>query len=259
MKKGPVLLSLKGVEKTYFLPSGEPLPALGSIDLAVPQGEFLCVVGRSGCGKSTLLRLVAGLEEPSRGGIFLEGKPLEGPSLDRGMVFQEPRLFPWMTALENAAFGLPPGSPPGEARKNVKEHLRRVGLSGFEGAYPRQLSGGMQQRAALARALVSRPRLLLLDEPFGALDALTRIQMQQEILALKEKERATMILVTHDIDEAVFLGDRVAVMGDRPGTFRKIIPVELSRPRDRSGPGFSRIRREIFREFFGKGRSRAKD
>jgi sulfonate transport system ATP-binding protein len=250
--KGGTLLSLRGVGMTYRLPSGDPLPALKGIDLEVEAGEFLAIVGRSGCGKSTLLRLIGGLEEATEGTLQLQGKPLRGPSLDRGMVFQEARLFPWMTAAENAAFGLPEGSTGKRGREAVAGQLEKMGLSGFEGAYPRQLSGGMQQRVALARALVSRPRVLLLDEPFGALDALTRIKMQEEILRLRQRDRITMVLVTHDIEEAVFLGDRVAVMGPRPGIFLRTVRVSLSHPRDRNGAAFTRIRREIFREFFGK-------
>jgi sulfonate transport system ATP-binding protein len=248
MKTG-ASLTIRDVHKSYNLSSGE-LAVLSDINLVVKPGEFVSLVGASGCGKSTLLRLIGGLEKADGGEILLDGKPVEKPGLDRGMVFQESRLFPWMTAEENVAFGCPWNLSPGEIRETVESHLRLVGLSGFEKAYPRQLSGGMQQRAAIARALVGRPRALLLDEPFGALDALTRIQMQEEILRIWGAQKTTVILVTHDMEEAVYLGDRVAVMSPRPGTLKKIIPVPLARPRDRSGAPFVKIRRKIYNEFF---------
>ncbi len=243
-------LQLKRVSKSFAkLPQGQ-LPVLSPIDLKISPGEFVTLVGKSGCGKSTLLRLIAGLESPSGGSILLDGQPLAGPSLSRGMVFQEPRLFPWMTAEQNVAFGCPKSFSPPEVADTVHRHLKLVGLTGFEKSYPHQLSGGMQQRAAIARALVGRPQVLLLDEPLGALDALTRIQMQKEILRIWQAEKMTMLLVTHDIDEAVYLGDRVLVMGPRPGSLEKIVPVKWARPRDRNSAGFAKIRREIQAEFF---------
>jgi sulfonate transport system ATP-binding protein len=242
-------LELSQVFKSFSLPQSE-LPVLAPIDLQVDPGEFVTLVGKSGCGKSTLLRLIAGLETPSGGSLFLEGQPITGPGLGRGMVFQEPRLFPWMTVEQNTAFGCPKSFSPGEAAQAVRRHLELVGLSGFEKSYPFQLSGGMQQRAAIARALVGRPEVLLLDEPFGALDALTRIQMQKEILRIWQAEKMTMLLVTHDIDEAVYLGDRVLVMGPRPGSLQKTVPVQLTRPRNRGDAAFVEIREGIRREFF---------
>jgi len=244
-------LQIQGLHKSYDLADG-PLTVLADVNLEVSPGEIISIVGASGCGKSTLLRLIGGLEEPTRGGILLGGVPVRGPGLDRGMVFQESRLFPWLTAEENIAFGCRKGMAEGERQKTVEGHLALVGLSGFGKALPGQLSGGMQQRAAIARALVSRPQLLLLDEPFGALDALTRIQMQEEILRIWEAEKTTLVLVTHDIDEAVFLGGRVLVMSNRPGTFRKTIPVDLPRPRDRGRLAFIKIRNEIYGEFFNR-------
>ncbi len=242
-------LTIRNIYKNYTLASGE-LAVLSDIQLTVKPGEFVSLVGASGCGKSTLLRIIGGLEKADGGEILLDGKPVAKPGLDRGMVFQESRLFPWMTAEENVAFGCPRNFTPAEIRESVESHLRLVGLSGFEGAYPRQLSGGMQQRAAIARALVGRPRALLLDEPFGALDALTRIQMQEEILRIWRVQKTTVVLVTHDMEEAVYLGDRVAVMSPRPGTIKKIILVPFARPRDRSGVPFVKIRRKIYNEFF---------
>jgi sulfonate transport system ATP-binding protein len=247
---GPAL-QIEKLNKSYTLRQG-PLRVLENVELKVQPGEIVSIVGASGCGKSTLLRLIGGLEEITEGTIFLGGVPVGGPGLERGMVFQESRLFPWFTVEENIAFGCRMDSGETEKQKAVENQLRLVGLQGFEKAYPYQLSGGMQQRAAIARALVSRPQVLLLDEPFGALDALTRIQMQQEILRIWEAEKTTLLLVTHDIDEAVFLGDRVLVMSNRPGTFRKTIRVNLPRPRDRSSLEFSKIRKEIYDEFFAK-------
>lgn len=242
-------LQLNQVSKSFALPQGR-LSVLSPIDLTISPGEFVTLVGKSGCGKSTLLRLIAGLESPSGGAILLGGRPLAGPNLSRGMVFQEPRLFPWMTAEQNVAFGCPKNLSPTEIAETVHRHLKLVGLTGFEKSYPHQLSGGMQQRAAIARALVGRPQVLLLDEPLGALDALTRIQMQKEILRIWQTEKMTMLLVTHDIDEAVYLGDRVLVMGPRPGSLQKIVPVKLTRPRNRGAAAFVKIREGIRREFF---------
>jgi sulfonate transport system ATP-binding protein len=244
-------LQIKNLSHHYTLPQGE-LKVLDQVQLTVQPGEFISIVGASGCGKSTLLRLIGGLEIPSIGEILLGDQLIQTPSLDRGMVFQEPRLFPWLTVEENIAFGCRKTAGESEKQKLVEDHVKLVGLSGFEKAYPHQLSGGMQQRTAMARALVSRPQVLLLDEPFGALDALTRIQMQQEILKIWQAEKLMVILVTHDIDEAVFLGDRVLVMSNRPGTFKKTLPVTLGRPRDRNSAEFSKLRKEIYDEFFGK-------
>jgi sulfonate transport system ATP-binding protein len=244
-------LQIKNLTKHYSLPQGE-LAVLRGVDLTVQPGEFISIVGASGCGKSTLLRLIGGLEQASEGQILFGKTLIQKPGLDRGMVFQESRLFPWFTVEENIAFGCRNHLADAEKQKLVQDHIKLVGLLGFEKAYPHQLSGGMQQRTAIARALVSRPQMLLLDEPFGALDALTRIQMQQEILNIWQKEKITVILVTHDIDEAVFLGDRVLVMSNRPGTFKKTLPVPLARPRDRNSQAFLALRKKIYDEFFSK-------
>lgn len=243
-------LVVERLNKSYHV-RGSKVPALQDINLAIGEGEFICIVGASGCGKSTLLRIIAGLENGHDGAVKLGEKPIVGPGLDRGMVFQEHRLLPWLTVEQNVSFGLN-GRPAGEAEQTVREHLELVGLSGFAKAHPHQLSGGMAQRVAIARALVNQPKLLLLDEPFGALDALTKIQMQQEILRIWEMERTTMILVTHDIDEAIYLGDRVVIMSSRPGTVKRILPVDLPRPRDRSSYEFVQLRKEIYAEFFAE-------
>lgn len=241
-------LEISGLTKT-FSQAGGPVLALTGIDLDVPAGGFVSIVGASGCGKSTLLRIVAGLEAGFDGLVKLGGKPVGGPGLDRGMVFQEHRLLPWLTVEQNVAFALD-GLSPAELAERVASHLELVGLGGFAKAYPHQLSGGMSQRVAIARALANRPKVLLLDEPFGALDAMTKIVMQQEILRIWQAEGTTMILVTHDIDEAIFLGDRVVVMSSRPGRVKSVLPVDLPRPRDRSSPSFIDIRRRVFAEFF---------
>jgi sulfonate transport system ATP-binding protein len=243
-------LFIEGLRKQFQV-QGSKLTALTDINLTIEEGEFLIIVGASGCGKSTLLRIIAGIENEYDGTVRLGENPISGPGLDRGMMFQEHRLLPWLTVEQNVAFGLN-GMSGEEKKKLVHEHLDLVGLSRFAAAYPYQLSGGMAQRVAIARAIVNRPKVLLLDEPFGALDALTKIQMQQEILRIWEAERATMILVTHDIEEAVYLGDRIVVMSNRPGTVRKIVRVELSRPRDRSDYDFVRIRKGIYAEFFAE-------
>jgi len=241
-------LRIGPLSKTFSLPTGS-VHALDSIQLDIPGGRFISIVGASGCGKSTLLRIIAGLETHYDGRVTLGDTPITGPGLDRGVVFQEHRLLPWLTVEANVAFGLK-NLPAEEKSRRVAEHLELVGLTGFAKAYPHQLSGGMAQRVAIARALVNQPQVLLLDEPFGALDAMTKIQMQQEVLRIWEVERATMILVTHDIDEAIFLGDDVVVMSSRPGTVKMVLPVELPRPRDRSSPDFIALRKRIYREFF---------
>jgi len=223
--------------------------ALEDVSLEVRPGEVLAVVGSSGCGKSTLLRIIAGLELDHEGLVAVGGVPVRGPGLDRGVVFQEHRLLPWLTVAKNVAFGVA-DLPPEERRRTVAEHIALVGLGGFEHAYPHELSGGMAQRVAIARALAPRPGVLLLDEPFGALDAFTRIQMQEELRRIWEAERTTLVLVTHDIDEALVLGDRVVVLGSRPGTVRKIVNVDLPRPCDRTSWAFASLRKAIFREFF---------
>ncbi len=240
-------LVIRNLNKTFTTMEGG-LTVLEEVNLTIRKGEFVSLVGSSGCGKSTLLRIIAGLETEYDGTVLLEGKPIRGPGLDRGMVFQEHRLFPWLTVEENVAFALD-GQDGKEKSGVVRDHLDLVGLTGFEKAYPHQLSGGMAHRAAIARALVNRPGILLMDEPFGSLDALTRIQMQQEILRIWKTERTTMILVTHDIEEAIYLGDRVAVMSRRPGTIRNVIRVDLPRPRDRSSHEFARIRKTIYDGF----------
>jgi ABC-type nitrate/sulfonate/bicarbonate transport system ATPase subunit len=241
-------LRLKGLGKTFSVPGGS-LEILQGIDLDISTGEFITIVGASGCGKSTILRLVAGLDVKFGGQILVGGKPVDGPGLERALAFQDHRLLPWLTVEQNIRLGLDAVSLP-KARKAelVSQQIEIVGLKGFEGAYPRQLSGGMAQRAAIARALVNEPQILLLDEPLGALDSLTRSAMQQELLRIWSQLRTTVMMVTHDIDEAVFLSDRIAVLSPRPGRVRAIVPVDLPHPRDHSDPAFASIRRLVLGE-----------
>lgn len=243
-------LKISHVGKTFLI-DNEEMPVLKDIDLDIKKGEFISIVGSSGCGKSTLLKMIIGLEDVSTGEISLHGN-LENSKQDIevGMAFQEARLFPWLSVKENIEFGITKKLSKAEKEKLVAEQIELVGLQGFENALPIQLSGGMQQRVSIARALVTSPEILLLDEPFGALDALTRINMQNEVLEIWKKEKKTMILVTHDIDEAIFLSDRIIVFSSRPGQIKQIINVEMSRPRDRSSSEFIRIRKKIYKEFF---------
>lgn len=242
-------LLIKDVSKSYQL-HDVSLNVLSGIDLEIKPGEFLSIVGASGCGKSTLLRLIAGLDTSYSGSIIYQGKAITGTDLSRGIVFQEHRLFPWLTVEENIALAFTATSVSREERKlRVEKQISTVGLNGFEKAYPHQISGGMSQRVAIARALVLKPKLLLLDEPFGALDALTRLKLQQELQRLWEHEGLTTILVTHDVEEAVFLGDRIVVMESHPGRIRRIVPVPLARPRDRSSYLFQSIKADVMADF----------
>ncbi|MBM3117019.1 ABC transporter ATP-binding protein [Jeongeupia naejangsanensis] len=242
-------LSLNHVGKQYSV-KGEQLDVLDDINLHIQPGEFVAIVGSSGCGKSTLLRLVIGLDDDYRGEIRIDGQKISGTSLDRGIVFQEHRLFPWLTVEQNVGLALE-NSPLSQAerRQTIADHLDLVGLKGFETAYPYQLSGGMSQRVAIARGLVNRPGVLLLDEPFGALDALTRANLQAELRRIWQQEGITMILVTHDVEEAAFLADRVIVLQPRPGRIKRIVPVTLPHPRNRADPAFVAIKDDVLSEF----------
>ena len=222
------ILDVTRVSKTF---SGGTV-ALQSTDLAVEENDFITILGPSGCGKSTLLRMVAGLDVPTSGSIALDGRPVTSPGADRGMVFQSYTLFPWLTVLQNVCFGLrEKGRPLAEQQAIAMEFIGKVGLKGFENHYPKQLSGGMQQRTALARALANDPRILLMDEPFGALDHQTRELMQELLLGIWEAERKTVLFVTHDIDEAIFMGTRVVVMSARHGRIKCDLPVPIAHPR----------------------------
>ena len=226
-------LVIEGVSRVFPGVRGGPVTrALEPIALAVEDNDFICLLGPSGCGKSTLLRIVAGLDRPTTGRVLLEGVPVTGPGADRGMVFQSYTLFPWLTVTENICFGLrEKGMAAADQTRIAAQYVERVGLCGFEHHYPRMLSGGMQQRTALARALANDPKILLLDEPFGALDNQTRSLMQELLLGIWEADRKTVLFVTHDVDEAVFMANRVVVMTARPGRIKSDIRVALPHPR----------------------------
>ncbi|MDR2638590.1 MAG: ABC transporter ATP-binding protein [Helicobacteraceae bacterium] len=240
------ILQIRNLSKTFEL-KGADNRVLDRVNLSVDEGEFVSIIGASGCGKSTLLRIIGGLETASGGEVIFEGSAVSKPSRDRGFIFQDHRLLPWLSVIDNIKFSLPPNTP--NANEIALEKLAVVGLSGFERRYPRELSGGMSQRAAIARALANSPKLLLLDEPFGALDAITKIRLQEEILRIWNAEKITMILVTHDIDEAVYLGRRVVVMGK--GGIDAIHRIELSSPRNRVSAEFARQKSAIYKAFFG--------
>lgn len=227
----------------------QPLEVLRDINLQIEKGEFVTIVGHSGCGKSTLLKIICGLVDYEDGVVERNGHSVEGPGPLCGMVFQEHRLLPWLKIKENVGFGLKELSKK-EREENVKKHLDLVGLGDFANSYPSQLSGGMSQRAAIARGLANNPTILLLDEPFGALDALTRIQMQEEILKIQEKESTTMVMVTHDIDEAIYLGDRIVIMSARPGEIKEIIKVDPVESKKRNSDLFNAYKKRIYNYFF---------
>lgn len=231
---------------------GTPTRALEPTSLTVADNDFVTILGPSGCGKSTLLRMVAGLDTPTTGRILLDGKAITGPGADRGMVFQSYTLFPWLTVAENVAFGLRErGISQKERSAIAREWLNKVGLTSFANHFPKQLSGGMQQRTAIARALANDPKILLLDEPFGALDNQTRALMQELLLGIWERERKTVIFVTHDIEEAIFLASRVVVMSARPGRIKADIPVDLPHPRHytiKTSPAFSDLKARLTEE-----------
>jgi len=221
--------------------------ALQNVSFSVHTNEFLAIVGRSGCGKSTMLNIVAGLLSPTDGEILINGRPIHGPGLDRGMVFQHSGLFPWLTAIENIEFGpRNMGMPKPERRTLAQELIDLVRLKGFENKYPRELSGGMQQRVAIARSMAMDPEILLMDEPFGALDQLTREDMQRELLRIWDTRKKTVIFVTHAILEAIYLSDRVIVFNPKPGFVRKEFIINLPRPRQKSSPQFMRYYEEIY-------------
>ncbi len=238
------ILSVRGVERRF-----DKTLALQATDLDVAENDFITILGPSGCGKSTLLRIVAGLDRPTAGEVTLDGRRIEGPGADRGMVFQSYTLFPWLTVLDNVCFGLVErGLPRAQQLEIARDFIVKVGLRGFEQHYPKQLSGGMQQRTALARALANEPRMLLMDEPFGALDHQTRELMQELLLGIWEDQRKTVLFVTHDIDEAVFMGNRVVVMSARPGRIKLDRVVPLAHPRHysvKTTPEFVALKSEL--------------
>ena len=249
-------LIVRAVKKTFPAPEN-PLSrrqVLDGVSFSLAAGELVSLIGPSGCGKSTLLRLSAGLDSADSGDLLIGAEPITAPNAERGLVFQDPNLFPWLTVRRNIQAGLVARSVLHEKKQEVDEFMRLVGLETFANVYPHHLSGGMAQRAALARALINHPKVLLLDEPLGALDAFTRMRMQDEVLRLWQARRTTMLLVTHDIDEAIYMSDRIMIMTPRPGRIERTITVDLVRPRQRDSQDFLRLRSDIlnFLHFAGK-------
>jgi len=252
-------LRVREVSKSFPAPD-DPFTrrqALSDISLSIAAGELVSLIGPSGCGKSTLLRLIAGLDFADSGEVLIGSEPISEPGAERGLVFQDPNLFPWLTVRRNIEAGLVARGVLREKRNEVDEFMRLVALEAFGDAYPHHLSGGMAQRVALARALINHPKVLLLDEPLGALDAFTRMRMQDEVLRLWQARRTTMLLVTHDIDEAIYMSDRIVIMTPRPGRIEQIIPVKMDRPRDRSSPDFLSLRSDILQTMHFAGGSLA--
>ena len=245
-------LSIRGVSRIFTSHKGQQTTALTPIDFEVRENDFVTILGPSGCGKSTLLRIVAGLDHPTAGTVLLDGQKVEGPGADRGMVFQSYTLFPWLTIEQNIRFGLRErGMPEAQQKERADYFIAKVGLRGFEHHFPKQLSGGMQQRAAIARALANDPKIFLLDEPFGALDNQTRVLMQELLLGIWESARKTVLFVTHDIDEAIFMANRVAVFSARPGRIKAEIKVDFPHPRHytiKTSPEFMDIKARLTEE-----------
>jgi len=239
------ILRIENVSHTYYDDYGNHVEALRDINLSVVRGEFISIIGSSGCGKTTLLRLIAGLEKPEKGTLILNGEKITEPDPQRGYVFQHGCLFQWLTVEKNIATGLRARGIYRENKELVQHYIDLVGLRGFEKAYPHQLSGGMAQRVAIARALINKPKVLLLDEPMGALDSFSRADIQDKLLELHKENETTMILVTHDVDEAIYLSDRIVIMTPRPGKISEIMDINLPHPRHRGGTDFLYLRRTI--------------
>ena len=242
-------VTVRDLSKTFRI-NGRELNVLNGVNLHIRGGECLAIVGASGSGKTTLLRVLAGLEEPDGGRVLIDGEPVSGVGTERAVIFQEPRLLPWRTVLENVGFPLEArGLPRDEIRRQARRYVKLVGLSDFVDAYPAQLSGGMAQRVGIARALAVQPEILLLDEPLGALDAMTKITMQEELARIWSEENVTMVIVTHDLEEAVYLADRVLVLPKDKGGRAREIEINLPRPRSRSETRFVKFREELLAEF----------
>ena len=248
-----IKLKIDNVYKEYQGRNGKTV-ALNGVSLDIKENEFICVVGPSGCGKSTLLNIIAGLLEPTSGTVSLDGKVIEGTGVERGVVFQQYALFPWRTVLKNVMFPLEMKKvPKAEAEAIARKYIKSVGLEGFANSFPKELSGGMKQRVAIARAYAANPEVLLLDEPFGALDAQTRVQLQSELLETWEKEKKTCFFITHDVDEAVILAQRVIIMSARPGRIKKIVDIDIPYPRTqatKTDPRFLELKSEIWNQVY---------
>jgi len=240
-----VLIDVRNVNRIYYDTTGKETVALQNVDLKITNGELISFIGPSGCGKTTLLRLIAGLDLPQSGSVFMENILIEKPGYERGYVFQQAALFPWKTVEENIAIGLKARNIFKQKKGHIKEYIDMIGLTGFEKAYPHEISGGMAQRVAIARALINKPKVLLLDEPLGALDAFTRIDLQNTIRKIWKDTGTTIALVTHDVDEAIYLSDRIVIMTPRPGKINEIIQVKLGDKRDRNDDEFIILRRRV--------------
>ncbi len=245
MVSNDIIIDVKNVNRTYVDDNENRVDALKDINLSIKRGEFISIIGSSGCGKTTLLRLIAGLDLPESGVLTLDGEEIVAPNPQRGYVVQQGGLFPWLTVEQNIATGLKARHVYRQNKEQVAHFIELIGLKGFEKAYPHQISGGMAQRVAIGRALINKPKALLLDEPMGALDSFTRADIQDKLLELRKENDATMILVTHDVDEAIYLSDRIVIMTPRPGKISEILSIKLSHPRDRGSSQFLSIRGEI--------------
>jgi ABC-type nitrate/sulfonate/bicarbonate transport system ATPase subunit len=243
--KQEVLIEIRDVSRTYYDTKGNKTEALKNVDLNIKKGEFISFIGASGCGKTTLLRLISGLDFAQSGELFIENKKITAPSFEIGYVFQQPTLFPWKTVEDNIAVGLKARKVYKEKKGEIGKYISMISLDGFEKSYPHEISGGMAQRVAIARALINEPKVLLMDEPLGALDAFTRIELQNMLLDIWKKTNVTIALVTHDVDEAIYLSDRIVIMTPRPGKISEIIDVKISGKRDRNDDGFILIRKHI--------------
>ncbi|MDR2160029.1 MAG: ABC transporter ATP-binding protein [Treponema sp.] len=243
-----VLIAVKNVTRVYRDTGGNPVYALKKVDLDIEEGEFISIIGPSGCGKTTLLRLIAGLDRPEEGSLSIDGQEIREPGYERGYIFQQASLFPWATVYDNAALGLKARKIFSENKEKVQDFINMIGLDGFERAYPHEISGGMAQRVAIIRSLINEPKVLLLDEPLGALDAFKRIELQEQLADMWKKTGATMVMVTHDVDEAIALSGRIVIMTPRPGRIVRIVEVCLKSGRDRNNDDFIALRRKILEE-----------
>ncbi|MBE1202770.1 ATP-binding cassette domain-containing protein [Aminobacter carboxidus] len=242
-------IAINSVGKTFAARTGSSISVLDCVDLTIAENEFVSFVGRSGCGKTTLLNIIAGLEDATQGQITIAGRPVTGPGQGQGVVFQQHALFPWLTAVDNVAFGFrKSGLNKTDRRQKAMDLLTLVGLEAAASKYPREMSGGMQQRVSIARALALDPQILLMDEPFGALDELTRIELQHELLRIWEAQRKTVVFVTHSINEALMLSDRIVLLAPNPGRIKRVFDVDLPRPRSRTEPRFNALYEEIWDE-----------
>lgn len=253
MTSRQVVITIRDLQMHFRSPGGDQILVLQHIDADIIQGEFVCVVGPSGCGKTTLLNIVGGFLNATQGHVRIDGALVNGPDPRRIFIFQEGGVFPWLTVQDNIAFGLGKKSD-SERRQIVKHYVDMVGLNGFEAAYPRELSGGMRQRVEIARALAADPEVIYMDEPFGALDFFTRLKMRDDLLRIWEQEKKTVLFVTHEIDEAVQLADRIIVLSQRPATIQMVVSVDLPRPRDLTSPEFLETRAQLL-EAVGIGHS----